>query len=42
MTIIVNKRPIRISRSTYRKLQERNGILYSRALERWNQRPLER
>lgn len=40
MTIIVNKRPMRISRQTYRKLQERSGILYSRALERWNTRPL--
>jgi hypothetical protein len=38
MTIITAKRRIRLSQRTHRKLQERNGVLYSRALERWNQR----
>ncbi len=37
MTIIITKRP-KLNETTYRKLQERSGILYSRALERWNQR----
>ncbi len=37
MTIVALKRP-RLKETTYRKLQERNGILYSRALERWNHR----
>lgn len=35
---IVRKKPVRLSETTYRKLQERSGVLYSRALERWNQR----
>lgn len=38
MTVWV-KRPLRLSETTHRKLQERSGILYSRALERWNTRP---
>ncbi|MEO9264083.1 MAG: hypothetical protein ABI282_08295 [Candidatus Baltobacteraceae bacterium] len=38
MTIIMQKRP-KISAATQRKLQERSGVLYSRALERWNRRP---
>lgn len=37
MTIIMKRRP-KLGRNTYRKLQERSGILYSRALERWNHR----
>ena len=29
---------IRLTRSAQRKLQERNAVLYTRALERWNTR----
>lgn len=31
---------VRISKLSQQKLQERSAILYSRALERWNTRPL--
>ena len=35
MTILANRK-VRISETTHRKLQERSGVLYCRALERWN------
>jgi len=38
MTIVTLRRRVRLTRHMHRKLQERSGILYSRALERWNQR----
>lgn len=37
MTVSRAKR-LKISDATHRKLQERSGVLYSRALERWNRR----
>lgn len=37
MTVIA-KRRVRLSALTQRKLQERSGVLYQRALERWNRR----
>ena len=30
----------RLSSLTYRKLQERNAVLYGRELERWNSRTI--
>jgi hypothetical protein len=39
MTIITKDKRRRINEITYRKLQERSGVLYLRALERWNRRP---
>mgnify|MGYP001168850624 CR=1 FL=1 len=36
-----NKRVvIRLSKLSQQKLQERNAVLYTRALERWNRKPL--
>lgn len=37
MTVALARR-LRLSDKTHRKLQERSGVLYSRALERWNTR----
>lgn len=31
---------VRLSKLSEQKLQERSAILYTRALERWNTRPL--
>ncbi len=31
---------IRLSKLSQRKLQERNAVLYTRELERWNRKPL--
>lgn len=31
---------VRLSRLSRQKLQERSAVLYTRALERWNRRPL--
>lgn len=38
MTIITNSKKLKISESTYRKLQQRSALLYLRELERWNRR----
>ncbi len=32
--------PVRLSKLSQQKLQERSAVLYTRALERWNKRPL--
>lgn len=31
---------VRLSKLSEQKLQERNAVLYTRELERWNKRPL--
>lgn len=33
---------VRVTKRMERKLQERNAVLYTRELERWNTRPLAR
>lgn len=33
---------LRVTKRMERKLQERNAVLYTRELERWNTRPLGR
>ncbi len=39
MTILSNNKRLKLSESTYRKLQQRSAMLYRRELERWNRRP---
>lgn len=36
----LNASRVRLSKLSEQKLQERSAILYTRALERWNTRPL--
>ena len=38
MTIVTNGKRVKLSESTYRKLQQRSALLYRREIERWNQR----
>ncbi len=39
MTILTSAKPLKMSESTYRKLQQRSALLYLREIERWNRRP---
>lgn len=39
-TKAVSAARLRISKISHQKLQERNAVLYTRELEKWNTRPL--